>query len=81
MEAKESAGVTGEADGRRCMPGSWLVVARVLLGWFGVALIVGGVWIATATSVTRRTGASGRIVGGGVSLVGALIVWGAFSLP
>ena len=57
------------------------VVARVLLGWFGVSLIAGGLWIATATSVTRRMGASGLIVGGGVSLVGALLVWGALSLP
>ena len=59
----------------------WLVVARVLLGWFGVSLIVGGLWIAGTTSVTGRMGVEGRIVGGGVSLVGALLVYGAFSLP
>ncbi|HEY3062963.1 MAG TPA: hypothetical protein VGL99_28660 [Chloroflexota bacterium] len=54
-------------------------VVRILVGWFGVSFIVGGLWIVAATSMRRMT-KSDVIVAGVLMLIGAAFVWAALNL-
>jgi hypothetical protein len=54
------------------------VVARVMLGWFGISFVVVGVWVMLSACVQRRDAAA-ALVGLGVMLVGSALLWGAFS--
>jgi hypothetical protein len=54
------------------------VVARVMLGWFGISFVVVGVWVMLSACVQRRDAAA-ALVGLGVMLVGGALLWGAFS--
>lgn len=54
------------------------VVARVMLGWFGISFVVVGVWVMLSACVQRRDAAA-ALAGLGVMLVGAALLWGAIS--
>jgi hypothetical protein len=60
------------------MPGSSLEAIHILLGWLGLSLVVTGVWMA-ARSI-RRSDMSLGLLGGTISLLGAMLVLGAFRL-
>jgi hypothetical protein len=57
---------------------AWLVALRVFLGWLGLSLVVMGVWMA-ARSRLRRDMSLG-LLGGTITLLGAMLVLGAFRL-
>jgi Na+/phosphate symporter len=54
-------------------------VGRVVLGWCGISLIVGGLWIWVATS-RRRVDRTSVLIGLALIFVGAQLVRGALTI-
>jgi len=55
------------------------LILRILVGWCGVSLIVGGLWIVLAASKVRLD-RQAVIVAGAFLSIGAALLWAALNL-